>query len=186
MRVGGVQGKLDRVLTGAAVLLVLGGVLAVGQVSRTPPQENKAFEPGEPVEQPLPYSHKLHVGLGLKCRDCHTIPDPGDFATYPAEAKCTACHAAIKTDSPHIQKLLAAEKAGEPIAWNRVYQLPEYVYFSHAVHVIDAKVECSACHGDVASRDVLFQEKPISMYSCMGCHTKYDAPNDCELCHDTH
>lgn len=159
--------------------------LVWAQVSSTPPTES-AFEPGEPVEQPLPYSHKLHVGLGLKCRECHTIPDPGDFATYPPESKCATCHAAIKTDSPHIQKLMAAAEAGKPIEWNRVYQVPEYVYFSHAVHVIDAEFECAECHGDVASREVLFQEKPISMYSCMGCHTKHDAPNDCELCHDTH
>ena len=156
------------------------------QVSSTPPAENAAFTPGEPVEQPLPYSHKLHVGLGLQCRECHTLPDPGDFATYPPESKCAACHVAVKTDSPHIQKLMAAAEAGKPIEWKRVYELPEYVYFSHAVHVIDAETACSTCHGDVAAREVLFQEKPISMVACMRCHTEHDAPNDCGLCHDTH
>lgn len=159
--------------------------LSWSQVAATPPAQ-RAFEAGDPIEQPLPYSHKLHVGLGLQCRDCHTIPDPGDFATYPAETKCAACHVAIKTESPHIQKLMAAAESGNPIEWKRVYQLPEYVYFSHAVHVIDAQTPCSTCHGDVAAREVLFQEKPITMYACMGCHTQHDAPNDCELCHDTH
>jgi hypothetical protein len=167
-----------------ASLLVFAS-LTGAQVASTPPAE-KAFEPGEPIEQPLPYSHKLHVGLGLQCRECHTIPDPGDFATYPAETKCAACHVAVKPDSPHIQKLMAAAESGKPIAWKRVYQLPEYVYFSHAVHVIDAETSCETCHGDVAAREVLFQEMPITMYACMGCHTRHDAPNDCELCHDTH
>ena len=170
----------------AATLALLALVVAASaQVSRTPPPE-KAFAPGEPVEQPLPYSHKTHLALGLKCLDCHAIPDPGDFATFPAEAKCMACHAAVKADSPHIQKLAAAEKSGDPVAWNRVYQLPEYVYFSHAVHHLDAEVACQTCHGDVAQRDTLFQEKPITMHACMRCHTETGAPNDCELCHDTH
>jgi hypothetical protein len=158
---------------------------AAAQVSRTPPPE-KTFKAGEPIAQPLPYSHKTHLALGLKCLDCHPIAAPGDFAGFPAEAKCMACHAAIKTDSPHIQKLAASEKAGEPIAWNRVYQLPEYVYFSHAVHHLDAKVACQTCHGDVAQREVLLQERPISMHACMRCHAEHGAPNGCGLCHDTH
>lgn len=158
---------------------------ASAQVSRTPPPE-KTFRPGAPVEQPLPYSHKTHLALGLKCLDCHAIPDPGDFATFPAEAKCMACHTAVKPESPHIQKLAEAEKSGEPIAWNRVYQLPEYVYFSHAVHHLDAEVACQTCHGDVSQRDALYQEKPITMHACIRCHAETGAPNDCELCHDTH
>ena len=167
------------------LLVFLVALAAAAQVSRTPPPE-KSFTPGEPVEQPLPYSHKTHLALGLKCLDCHSIPDPGDFATFPAEAKCMACHTAIKADSPHIQKLAAAEKSGEPIAWKRVYQVPEFVYFSHAVHHLDAKIACQDCHGDVRERDVLFQEKPITMHACMRCHSERGASNDCELCHDTH
>ena len=42
------------------------------------------------------------------------------------------------------------------------------------------------CHGAVGTREVLFQEKAVSMFACMQCHEKYEAPNDCEVCHDTH
>jgi hypothetical protein len=167
------------------VVFLLALVTASAQVSRTPPPE-KAFTPGEPVEQPLPYSHKTHLALGLNCRDCHALADPGDYAGFPSEAKCMACHSAIKADSPFIQKLAEAEKSGKPIAWKRVYQVPEYVYFSHAVHYLDAKIACQDCHGQVRERDVLFQEKPITMYACMRCHTERGASVDCELCHDTH
>jgi hypothetical protein len=97
-----------------------------------------------------------------------------------------ACHSAIKADSPHIQKLAQAEQSGRPIDWKRVYRVEEFVYFSHQIHHREAGVECSACHGEVAARDVLHQEKPVSMYFCMKCHDRYQAPNDCELCHDTH
>ena len=58
----------------------------------------------EPVEQPLPFSHKAHVALGMKRRDCHAIPDPGFAAGYPAEATCMACHAAIKTENSRMEK----------------------------------------------------------------------------------
>ena len=166
----------------AAALLV---AIAAAQVARTPPPE-VGFRPGEPVAQPLPYSHKTHLALGLVCRDCHAIADPGDFAGFPPEAKCMACHAAVKTESPAIQELAAAAQAGRAVVWNRVYKLPEFVYFSHALHHVDAGVECGACHGEVASRDVLFQEKPITMHACMRCHAQTGASNDCELCHDTH
>ncbi len=137
-----------------------------------------------PVEQPIPYSHKTHLALGLQCRDCHEIADPGFAAGYPAEAKCMACHVAVKADSPHIQKLAEFSAGSKPVPWNRVYRVPDFVWFSHASHVDDASVGCETCHGEVAKRDVLFQEKPTTMASCMECHARYKAPNDCDFCHD--
>ena len=176
--------KRSLAFVGVATLVVSG--LVWGQVSRRPPKSPPEFKPGEPVEQPLPFSHKKHVGLGLKCLDCHGIEDPGDFAGFPSEAKCMACHTAIKTESPHIRKLSGAEKTGTPIEWNRVYRMKEFVYFSHDVHHREAGVDCAVCHGDVAARDVLLQERSVGMYACMKCHEQYKAPNDCEVCHDTH
>ena len=137
-----------------------------------------------PVEQPLPYSHKTHIALGLQCRDCHSIAEPGFLAGYPAESKCMACHSSIKADSPHIQRLAEFESGGEAVPWKRVYRVPDFVWFSHASHVDDAAVECETCHGPVAEREVLFQEKPTTMASCMECHARHNAPNDCDLCHD--
>src|SRR5690349_1993032 len=62
-----------------------------------------AAEP--PSEQPIPFSHKTHAAIGLACKDCHAMPGAGKRATFPAEARCMACHASIKSDSPAIQKL---------------------------------------------------------------------------------
>ena len=175
------RGAAARVLTG-----LLTAVLVCGQVSRRPPNPPPEFEPGKPIEQPLPFSHRKHVALGLECLDCHSIEEPGDFAGFPAETKCMACHAAVKTDSPHIQKLAKAEANDVPVEWNRVYLMEEFVYFSHEIHHREAGIDCAACHGNVSARDVLFQERSIGMYACMKCHEQYEAPNDCEVCHDTH
>jgi len=97
-----------------------------------------------------------------------------------------ACHIAIKTESPHIQTLAAAADNAKPIDWNRVYQVKEFVYFSHQVHHREAGIECAECHGPVAERDVLFQETSFIMNACMNCHDRHYAPNGCATSHDTH
>ncbi|MBK5292552.1 MAG: cytochrome c3 family protein [Acidobacteriia bacterium] len=150
------------------------------QVSRTPPKPPAEFKTGPPVVQPLPFSHKTHSATGLKCLECHPIKDAGDYAGFPPESKCMACHITIKKESPAIRKLK------QPVVWNRVYRLQEFVYFSHQVHHRKAGLDCALCHGPVASREVLFQEKPLDMFTCMKCHQERKAPNHCEVCHDTH
>ena len=141
--------------------------------------------PKAPVEQPIPFAHKQHVAQGIKCLDCHAIRAPGDQAGIPAVSTCMGCHATIKKDSPAIQKLADYAAKQTPVPWARVYKLPRQVYFSHEIHYRKAKTECSVCHGDVAEREVLSQEKSIAMRDCMACHDKRKASNDCALCHDS-
>ena len=76
--------------------------------------------------------------------------------TFPATAICMSCHQAIATDRPAIQKLAAFAKAGTPVPWVRVYDTPEYVFWSHGAH-LTAKVDCVECHGTVAEQDVMQQ-----------------------------
>ncbi len=152
-----------------------------GQTGYVSPSEEI---PGPPIEQPIPYSHKHHVGtLGLQCAQCHQSDEDGFLMQYPNEQVCMACHSAIKTDSPHIQKLAASAEKGESVPWEKIYHVPDYVWFAHDSHT-DANIECSTCHGQVAEHDVLFKAKPTSMISCMECHAEHNAPNDCDFCHD--
>ncbi|MGH9438607.1 MAG: cytochrome c3 family protein, partial [Terriglobia bacterium] len=58
-----------------------------------------------PPVQPIPYSHKTHLALGLTCATCHTNPDPGRLMTFPATSTCMQCHVAVAKDKPAIQKL---------------------------------------------------------------------------------
>lgn len=141
------------------------------------------FAPVEPPAQPIPYSHKLHLSKGLECRNCHENKDPGETMGIPATARCMACHQAIKTDSPHIQKLAAYHKAGRPVPWLRVYEIPSYVVFSHRAH-LEAGAKCETCHGPVREREALWRETNISMGGCMKCHQENKASNDCAFCHE--
>lgn len=134
-------------------------------------------------QQPIPYSHKTHLALGLECKSCHKNPDPGEAMGYPPETFCMNCHRAIKADSPHIQKLAAAVKQKQPIPWVRIYKIPNFVYFSHRVHT-KAGVTCEKCHGPVRQRDVITKEVSLDMKSCMACHAASKAPNDCNSCHE--
>ena len=148
--------------------------------AQTPPPK---YIPPPPV-QPLPFSHKQHLATGLECKNCHEIPDPGDFAGIPATAKCMTCHAGIKKDSPHIQKLAEYHGKDTPVPWKRVYRIPDYVFFSHKEHLTRGKVTCEACHGPVRERDVMRKEKETSMAACMECHRTAGASLACDFCHD--
>lgn len=141
-------------------------------------------EPPPPPEQPIPYSHKKHVGeLKLKCNMCHVNADPGEAMGIPPASTCMQCHAAVKTDSPSIQKLTEFAKANRQIPWRRVYQIPAYVFFSHKAH-LETGATCETCHGKVAEREQLFKETDISMGGCMTCHRVKNARLDCSYCHD--
>lgn len=178
--------KVSTTLTFAVivVLAVTGRYAVSGQTPQGSPAAAAEKLPLPPPEQPIAFSHKLHVGLGAQCRDCHAIKEPGFLAGYPPAATCMACHAAVKADSPEIQKLAEAEKSEKPIEWEKVYRVPDFVWFSHQTHAVDAKVNCETCHGPIAEREAVFKEKPTNMSSCMDCHAQHDAPNDCDLCHN--
>lgn len=157
-------------------LLVLMLLYAQSQDPAPPPKR-----PGP--TQPIPYSHKTHLAMGLQCKGCHTSPDPGEMMGYPEEKVCMGCHSSVKKESEHIQKLTEFAKSEKPVPWVRVYRIPSYVFFSHKAHV-DAGAKCETCHGPVAQRDVLAKETDITMGGCMDCHRKNKASNDCGFCHE--
>jgi hypothetical protein len=62
------------------------------------------FKPPPPPEQPLPFSHKLHLtSRGLQCILCHDAVEDEDYASLPPTSTCMRCHAKTRIDSPHIQ-----------------------------------------------------------------------------------
>jgi hypothetical protein len=111
------------------------------------------------------------------------MPDTGEFATIPETKKCMTCHVAVKKESPHIQKLAEFHSSGKEVPWKRVYKIPDYVYFSHKIHV-EKGASCDTCHGPVAEREVLRKERDITMGACMDCHRARQASNQCNFCHE--
>lgn len=133
--------------------------------------------------QPLPYSHKTHLALGLQCATCHVNPEAGKLMTFPDTAVCMGCHQAIAKDRPAIQKLQQYAASKTPIPWVRVYQVPDYVYWRHGTHLA-AGVACADCHGPVAERDVIALETTVTTkIGCVTCHDRRQAFTDCSDCH---
>ena len=139
--------------------------------------------PREVAPQPIPFSHRLHVSSGIACKGCHSGADSSERAGLPRLQKCMLCHSSIKAESAAIRKLSTLAEEGQEAAWVRVYQLPDFVFFSHASHS-KAEVECGKCHGPVEMREVLSKEISTSMETCMNCHLARQASTDCHLCHE--
>ncbi|MCO5169109.1 MAG: cytochrome c family protein [Planctomycetes bacterium] len=130
----------------------------------------KTLDVGYAPEQPVPYSHALHVGqLGLDCRYCHTSVERGPHANVPPTATCMNCHTKVLTQSPQLEPVRESAQTGKPIPWVRVHDLPNYVYFDHSAHVTRG-IGCVSCHGRVDTMDVVQQVATLSMAWCVDCH----------------
>jgi hypothetical protein len=125
---------------------------------------------GQPVEQPVAFSHKHHVtDDGIDCRYCHTTVENSSFAGMPPTQTCMNCHSEVWAGSPALQTVRDSFASGQPIVWNRVDNLPGFVYFDHSIHV-DKGVGCSTCHGAVDQMPLTFKTQTMQMSFCIDCH----------------
>lgn len=135
-------------------------------------------------EQPIQFPHYYHVlKVGLECTDCHKYPYKSIHSGLPKASFCMQCHQAIATNSPEIIKLTRYYNSGKPVPWVRVYKLPDWVYYSHRVHVVSAKLKCQQCHGPVELMTTVQQVPTLGMGWCLGCHERRGAPRQCDTCH---
>lgn len=119
------------------------------------------------------------------CVGCHRNAIQGYKASIPNIEICIACHKEKITEDPEEGKLSVYINSGQRIKWIKVNNyLTGDTHFSHERHVAVSKVDCRACHGkvDEASRPLTLKVK-LKMESCMECHEKMNADNDCLACH---
>lgn len=164
----------------AASLVVLSAVLLAQQAPRYKGKVEKL--PSAVAPQPVAYSHKKHIAQGLRCANCHKDAAQKEQAGFPPTAFCMTCHATIQAESPEIRKLAEFHSRDERVPWVRVYDVPDFVFFGHAIH-LKAGEKCVTCHGPVQDRDVLGKEVSTSMVACMNCHAERKVSNDCVFCH---
>lgn len=125
-------------------------------------------------EQPIPFSHQMHAGdREIPCLYCHSNAEHEAFASVPDLDTCMGCHASVATDRPAIQKLQQHYEQEEPIVWQKVHILPDFVHFNHSRH-LSAGLECADCHGPVESMEVVYQWAPLTMKWCVDCHRSDD------------
>ncbi|MBZ0115432.1 MAG: cytochrome c family protein [Sandaracinaceae bacterium] len=150
---------------------------------------NQGYEPTQPIQ----YSHALHAGTRqIPCQYCHYDAERSRHAGIPAAEVCMNCHSQVLTESPEIQRLRGYIERGEPIPWERVHRLPDFVYFNHSWH-IEAGRQCAECHGAIEQMARVRQDQPLTMGWCLDCHRQHNATQppgseqiastDCSACH---
>jgi hypothetical protein len=154
--------------------LILGGVgavvpaLLVGAIWYYVTPKN--FQVGYAPTQPVPYSHRLHVGqMGMDCRYCHANVEVAAKAMIPPTQTCMGCHALVKTDSARLKPVRESWESGKPIEWVHIHKLPDHAYFDHSAHLA-AGVGCATCHGRVDQMEVVRADQPLGMGWCLDCH----------------
>lgn len=176
----------------AVVCFVLAGVF----LSRAAQHLGRA-QNYQPI-QPIYYSHKVHAGINqINCLYCHGGAQAGKQATIPSVNVCMNCHMAINAYAgapiknedgeevngtaeiqklykyagfdPAVNKMWDPSKA-KPIAWVRIHNLPDHVYFNHAQHVVAGKQQCQTCHGEITNMNEVYQFSQLSMSWCINCH----------------
>ncbi len=139
----------------------------------------QATDVGYEPDQPVPYSHAVHVGkLGIDCRYCHVAVEDTPRATIPSTEICMNCHSGkgVAIEQQRLWRIAPIRESaatGKPIPWVRVHDLPDYVYFDHSAHVRRG-VGCVTCHGRVDQMEKVRQVQPLSMQWCLGCHRDPD------------
>lgn len=123
-----------------------------------------------PVEQPVGYQHSLHAGeLGIDCRYCHNSVEVAASANIPPTEVCMTCHSQIRVGTPQLAGVYESWETDQPIRWNKVHDLADFVYFNHSAH-INKGVGCNDCHGRVDQMSAIWKAEPMSMGWCMECH----------------
>lgn len=171
----------------------------------------KGYQP----EQPIYFSHKIHAGENkINCQLCHSSAKYGKVSEVPSVNVCMNCHKGIPEYkgkyieegkdrafyTAEIKKIYEAagwDEASQtytgktkPIEWVRIHNMPDFVYFNHAQHVVAGEqtiikakkvdVVCKACHGQVQEMDKLQMANNFTMGWCIDCHrtTEVDMTNN--------
>jgi Cytochrome c7 and related cytochrome c len=157
---------ISRVSIFGAVFAVAGLLWLFDEVNRSP----WVTQARVAREQPIQFSHERHVaGNGLDCRYCHTSVEESSFAGIPPTKTCMNCHSQIFSASPYLEPVRQSFRTDRSIAWTRVHDLPDFVYFNHSIHVKKG-MGCTTCHGQVDRMPLMWQEKSLQMEWCIDCH----------------
>jgi hypothetical protein len=157
---------LARVSLFGAVFLVAGIGWAAWGVVRSP----YMTAVGIPKTQPIPFSHKHHVGdVGIDCRYCHSSVEESAFAGIPPTKTCMNCHSVLFVDSQMLEPVRSSFRTGTPLTWIRVNRVADFVYFNHSIHVAKG-VGCVTCHGRVDQMPLMWRQQSLYMEWCLECH----------------
>jgi len=155
--------RMSLVLTG---LIVIALGVTLDQLQRSP----WVTRQGQRPDQPVPFSHKHHVqGLGVQCQYCHVTVEKSSYAGIPPTKTCMNCHAQLWTNAQLLEPVRTSWATGKSLPWTKVHDLPDFVYFSHEIHV-NKGLGCATCHGRVDQMPLMYMQNSLQMEWCLDCH----------------
>jgi hypothetical protein len=161
------------------------GALSIWAVTTAfaPPAAGVPAEPAASKDVVVPFDHTIHAGqYEMPCLSCHLYADRAPNAGLPSARKCMGCHKFAGKDKPGVQALAALFEQGQAPRWPRVTHVPDFIYFTHRMHV-RKEVACEECHGDVKKMRVVSPARKLTMGFCVDCHNKRSATVECVACH---
>ncbi|TPJ14351.1 cytochrome c3 family protein [Mesorhizobium sp. B2-7-3] len=148
----------------------LAGLVALVGLASVAPRVNWSTFVARANAQPVPFSHKHHVGqLGIDCRYCHNSVEVSSSAGLPATEVCMTCHSQLWTNADMLAPVRQSLATGNPLRWHRVNRVADFVFFNHSIHV-NKGVACVTCHGHVEEMPLMRKSEPLDMEWCLGCH----------------
>ena len=66
----------------------------------------------------------------------------------PPTKICMNCHSQMWVGSQMLEPVRESYRSDKSLQWQRVYNLPGFVYFDHSIHVHKG-VGCTTCHGRI-------------------------------------
>jgi len=120
-------------------------------------------------KQPVDFNHVLHVAeVENGCQSCHFLREDGTFSGRPTLESCVTCHESVLGVTEEEAHFVSqyVEKNRE-VPWLVYSEQPDCVFFSHAAHIINAKMDCVTCHGHIGESEHLpfYEENRITGYS---------------------
>ncbi len=162
--------KSSNALARTSLIGALGAVAFLGWVVMLLMRSEFVTGQNAYVDQPVQFSHAHHVGgMGIDCRYCHTSVETSEFANIPPTKTCMNCHSQVWNQAPILEPVRASFRDNTPLEWTRVHDLPDFVYFSHQIHVAKG-VGCATCHGPVDTMPLMLQHASLQMEWCLECH----------------
>ncbi len=169
------MGPRIRILIGIMALLCGTGGFVTGRI---------LMRPSRSVTQPIAFNHSVHTEI-LECDTCHEYYSERDHSGLPSLSLCMDCHEDVLTESDEERKLIELVATGSTVKFQKLFRLPDNVFYSHRRHVSLGELECETCHGAIATTEIPPEEPMvrISMNFCRDCHQDRGVRDECTACH---
>jgi len=147
-----------------------------------------------PAFAAAPFSHRVHLKIGLKCVTCHSAAVTStrvEDNLLPDPKGCETCHKTAEVPPrPPVTRLAQFSHAQHLRMGNAARMIAAAIdaktYLSPPDDIrrhLNGDNPCEACHRGLEESDRVTRDALPQMADCLVCHSRIDMPDSCEKCH---